>query len=83
MFRAFLVEDEAPARLRVKKLLSNYSTEVEIVGEADHGRAAIAKIEKLKPEVLFLDVQLPDMTGFEVLEKLSYQPMVILSLIHI
>ena len=77
MFRAFLVEDEAPARLRVKKLLSNYSTEVEIVGEADHGRAAIAKIEKLKPEVLFLDVQLPDMTGFEVLEKLSYQPMVI------
>ena len=77
MFRAFLVEDEEPARLRVKKLLSNYSTEIEIVGEADHGLAAIAKIENLKPEVLFLDVQLPDMTGFEVLEKLSYQPMVI------
>lgn len=77
MFRAFLVEDEEPARLRVKKLLSNYPTDIEIVGEADHGRAAIAQIESLQPEVLFLDVQLPDMTGFVVLEKLSYQPMVI------
>jgi len=77
MFRAFLVEEEEPARLRVKKILSNYSTEIEVVGAADHGREAIAQIESLKPEVLFLDVQLPDMTGFVVLEKLSYQPLVI------
>jgi len=77
MFRAFLVEDEAPARLRVKKLLSDYPVEIEIVGEADHGRMAISEIERLRPEVVFLDIQLPDMTGFSVLEKLSYQPLVI------
>ena len=77
MFRAFLVEDEEPARLRVKKLLSNYREEIEIVGEADHGKTAISEIERLQPEVVFLDIQLPDMTGFLVLEKLSYQPLVI------
>ncbi len=77
MFRTFLVEDEAPARLRVKKLLSDYHNEIDIVGEADHGKTAISEIERLRPEIVFLDIQLPDMTGFMVLEKLSYQPLVI------
>lgn len=77
MFKAFIVEDELPAMQRVKKLLSDYSTDLNIVGEADCGKNAIEQIETKRPDVLFLDIQLPDMTGFEVLSALTYQPLVI------
>ncbi len=77
MYKAFITEDEYPARLRVKKLLGPYSDEIELVGEADNGNKAIEQIEELRPDLLFLDIQLPDMTGFEMLAKLTYQPLVI------
>ncbi len=77
MYKAFITEDEYPARLRVKKLLSAYSDEIELVGESDNGKGAIEQIEQLRPDVLFLDIHLPDMTGFEMLAKLTYQPLVI------
>ena len=77
MYKAFIVEDELPAMKRVKKLLSEHHFTVELVGEADNGKIAIEQIEVLRPDVLFLDIQLPDMTGFEVLSALTYQPLVI------
>lgn len=79
MFTAFIIDDENPARLRVKKLLEAYTDKVKILGEADCGRDAIEKVEALRPEVLFLDIQLPDMTGFEILKNLTYRPLVIFS----
>ena len=79
MFTTFITDDENPARLRIKKLLEIYADKIEIVGEADCGKDAISKIEELRPDVLFLDIQLPDMTGFEILKNLTYRPLVIFS----
>lgn len=77
MFKIFIVDDEYLARERVKKLLSKYSDKIQILGDADSGHSAIEQIENLRPDVLFLDIQMPDKTGFEVLAELTYQPMVI------
>ena len=62
MYKAFIIEDEFPARQRVKKLLSEYSTDINLIGETDNGKNAIEQIALLRPDVLFLDIQLPDMT---------------------
>ncbi len=77
MIKVLIIDDEYPARLRMKKLLEIHSHQLEMVGEADGGRQAIQKIETLRPQAIFLDIQMPDMSGFEVLEQLTYQPMVI------
>jgi len=77
MLNAFIVEDEQLASIRLQKMLASYSDSVAIVGEADQGSSAITQIESLRPDVLFLDIQLPDMTGFEVLNNLTYQPFII------
>ena len=77
MFTTIIIDDENPARIRLKRLLTSFADKVTIIGEADCGIDAIHQIEELRPEVLFLDIQMPDMTGFEVLAKLTYQPLVI------
>ena len=79
MFESILVDDEYPARLRLRKLLANYGQEVKILKETDRGKEAINQIEVLRPQLLFLDIHLPDMTGFDVLDELTYLPMVIFS----
>ncbi len=77
MFTTIIIDDENPARIRLKRLLSSFADKIEIIGEADCGIDAIHQVEELRPDVLFLDVQMPDMSGFEVLAKLTYQPLVI------
>ncbi len=77
MLKGFIVEDEHLASARLQKMLESYTQQIEIIGEADQGAAAIVAIEKERPDFLFLDIQLPDMTGFEVLQALTYQPLVI------
>lgn len=77
MFTTIIIDDENPARIRLKRLLASFTNEISIIGEADCGIDAIHQIEELRPDVLFLDVQMPDMTGFEVLAKLTYQPLII------
>lgn len=77
MFTTIIIDDENPARIRLKRLLTSFADKIEILAEADCGIDAIHQIEELRPDVLFLDVQMPDMTGFEVLAKLTYQPLVI------
>lgn len=77
MITAIIIDDERLARLRVKELLVIHHQKIEIIGEADTGNQAISIIEKTKPDLLFLDIHLPDMTGFQILEQLSYQPRII------
>lgn len=72
-----IIEDEVPARNRLRKMLDEMATSIEIVGEADTGKDAINQIEKQRPDVLFLDIQLPDINGFVVLQQLTYQPMIV------
>ena len=67
--KALIIDDEVSARSRLKKLLAAHP-QIVIVGEAEDGIEAIARIESSKPDLIFLDVQMPSLTGFEVLEAL-------------
>jgi len=74
--KAIIVDDERIARQELRRLLAAHP-EVEIAGEASNGEEALALIEKLAPDVLFLDIQMPGMTGFDVLGRLREVPEVI------
>lgn len=67
--RALIVDDEPLARQRVRLLLAE-EPDVEIVGECADGVEAVGQIEAAKPDLLFLDVQMPDLDGFEVLRRI-------------
>jgi two-component system LytT family response regulator len=64
--RALVVDDELMARKRIKRFLKS-EPDILLVGECGNGREAIAAIQSLKPQLLFLDVQMPEVNGFEVL----------------
>ena len=68
--RAVIVEDEDLARQILREMLQPHP-EVEIVGECGNGFDAVKMVPELKPDLLFLDVQMPKLDGFEVLELLS------------
>ncbi len=76
MIKAFIVDDEPLAREVVKKHLQKYS-DITLVGEASDGFEALKLIPELKPDLLFLDIQMPKISGFELLELLSEAPSVI------
>lgn len=77
VYKAIVIDDEPAARRLMKNLLTPYQDIVVVIGEAGNGREAIEKIEALKPDLIFLDIQMPDLTGFEVIEKLSHKPSII------
>ncbi len=66
--RALIVDDEQLARQRVRLLLGEES-DVEVIGESEDGFEAVDQIQATKPDLIFLDVQMPDMDGFEVLRR--------------
>jgi two-component system LytT family response regulator len=70
MLRVLIADDEPLARVRVRDLLAG-QPEVEVVGEARDGREAVAAIRRQSPDVVFLDVQMPELDGFGVLEALA------------
>ena len=74
--RVLIVDDERLARNELNRLLDKFP-EIEVVGEASNGETAIEKIQELAPDLVFLDIQMPGMTGFEVLEHLHLVPNVI------
>src|SRR5258705_6285535 len=61
----------------MKNLLEEYKDTITVIDEAGTGSEAIQKIEALKPDLIFLDIQMPDLTGFEVIEKLVHKPNII------
>jgi two-component system LytT family response regulator len=77
VFKALVIDDEPAARRLMKSLLQDYTDIVEVIGEAGTGTEAIQLIEQLHPDLVFLDIQMPDLTGFEVLERLQHKPNVI------
>ena len=64
-----IVDDHPSFRANARALLE--AEGFQVVGEADSGRSALAEVEKLRPDVVLLDVQLPDIDGFEVVSRLS------------
>jgi two-component system, LytTR family, response regulator LytT len=69
MIKVFIVDDEAPARDELQYLLEKIDG-IEVCGWARNGRDALAKITELRPQVVFLDIQMPDMTGIAVAREL-------------
>ncbi len=70
MIRVVLVDDEPPARRKLRHLLTS-ETDVSIIGEAASGAEAVELLNRLKPDLAFLDIQLPDCSGFDVVEALD------------
>lgn len=68
--RALIVDDEPLARQRIRQFLAG-EPDLEVIGEAGDGVDAVQKIESLEPDLLFLDVQMPELDGFGVLEFLG------------
>ncbi len=74
--RALIIDDERLARKELTSLLQDYP-EIEIIGEAANADEALEQINEHKPDLLFLDIQMPGKTGFELLEMLDSVPLVI------
>jgi two-component system LytT family response regulator len=70
MIRALLVDDEAPARRKLRQLLSR-APDFEVVGEAADGVEAVAAIREAAPDVVFLDIQMPNLDGFGVIAQIG------------
>jgi two-component system LytT family response regulator len=71
---ALIADDEASARSRLRKLLAPYSFEL-VEGDAHDGVAALEAVHKHRPQVMFLDVEMPGLNGFEVVEALTPEVM--------
>ena len=78
MTSVIIIDDEAPARDLIRHFLQIYSG-IEIIGEADNGFTAMKLIRELNPQLIFLDVQMPKLTGFEMLELMDDPPAIIFS----
>ncbi len=76
MYKAVIIDDERLARNELKKMLQDFA-EVEVIGEAANAKEGVEKIETLNPDLIFLDIQMPGKTGFDMLCELERAPHVI------
>jgi two-component system LytT family response regulator len=74
--RAFLIDDEPLALNRLERMLRE-SGQIEIVGQSSDPLEAIGEVARTEPDVLFLDIEMPGLSGFDVLTRLSPQPLVV------
>lgn len=79
--KALIVDDEPPARRELRRMLVGFPW-IEIVGEAGNVDEAARKVEALSPGLLFLDIQMPGGSGFDLLTRLDYLPQVIFTTAH-
>jgi len=75
--RVVIVDDEELARKRLRKMLGKYEDVLEVVGEARDGKEAVEVVDKLTPDAIFLDVQMPGYDGFEVVRRLKSKPHIV------
>jgi two-component system, LytTR family, response regulator len=76
MIRAIIIDDERLARNELKKLLLDFP-EIEVIAEATNASEGVEKIDSLNPDLIFLDIQMPGKTGFDMLSELERAPNVI------
>ena len=69
--RALIIDDEAHCRNVIRKLVAEFCSEITLMDEADSVETGIEKINSFKPELVFLDIQLGDLTSFDLLEQLN------------
>src|SRR3984885_9094476 len=73
---ALIIDDERTARVELRRMLADYPA-IEVVGEASNADEAEELIRKAKPDIIFLDIQMPGRSGFDLLESLISVPIVI------
>ena len=76
LYKAVIVDDERLARNDLKNLLSNYNN-IEVVSETEDVKSTVDIIDQLKPDVVFLDIQMPGESGFDLFDKINVIPKVI------
>src|SRR5690348_5290725 len=76
MIKAIIIDDERLARSELRKLLMDFP-EIEVVAEASNAGEGVEKIENINPDLIFLDIQMPGKTGFDMLSELDKAPLVI------
>ena len=69
MIRSIIIDDEFESRNTILNILNNYCENISVEAQAENVKDAFKKINELKPDVVFLDIQMPDGTGFDLLEK--------------
>jgi two-component system, LytTR family, response regulator len=77
LYKTLIIDDEPPARERLLKLLSHFPETFNILDVAENGGDAKHKIETLKPDLIFLDIEMPGLNGFELLASLETIPIVV------
>lgn len=81
MKKVVIVDDESSGRKLIKEYLEDHKDLI-IMGEANNGVDAIKLINEFKPDLVFMDIQMPGLTGFDVLEHLEELPHIIFSLLR-
>jgi len=76
MITCLIIEDEAPARERLKSFIFANSS-LDLIDEAENAIDAIKKINEQKPQLIFLDIQLPDLSGLDILKVIKHKPFII------
>jgi len=71
MIKAIIIDDEMHCRKTLSMLLKEYCSDVQVIEQCDNGEAGVEAIKKLRPDLVFLDIEMPHMNGFEMLEQFS------------
>lgn len=75
--KTILIDDESLAVSRLRRLLAKHSDTFELIGDASNGAEGLTLIEAQRPDVIFLDIEMPLLNGFEMLSKVTFMPMVV------
>ncbi len=73
VFKTIIIDDEENSRSNTRTMLTNYCPEIEIIGEASSGMEGKKMIQELKPQVVFCDINMPGMTGLEMIDGLAHR----------
>lgn len=75
--KTILIDDESLAISRLRRLLDKHRDDINVVGDAPNGAEGLSLIENLRPDLIFLDIEMPLLNGFEMLSRLTTMPMVV------
>ncbi len=71
MYKTLIVEDEKKAQNALTRILNNYCENINVIGYADNVKSAVEQIDNMQPDIVYMDIELSDGTGFEVLSQIS------------
>ena len=81
-YSTLIIDDEPLARARLEKLLLNFSEDINIIGFSKNGSEALRQINTLQPDLIFLDIEMPLLNGFELIEALETIPLIVFCTAH-